>query len=326
METSDRAMTIHFDSLVVDGHCDTLLLCMRGNRTLSERSQSGHLDLPRLKDGGVDCQFFACYIEPQFKPDRGLKRAMQMIDRFCTEIERSGGAALHARCYSDILRAKAEGKIAAVLTIEGGECLDTDVSNVRIMKRLGVMAIGLTWNERNMIADGVGEERTKGGLTNFGVEVVKEMNSAGIVIDVSHLNEQGFWDVIETTNKPIIASHSNARTICNHRRNLTDEQLRALAQNGGVTGINFAPSFLAEKDADINSVIRHIEHICSLVGPDHVGLGSDFDGISSTPKGLEDVTRVPAITEALSRLGYSDENIRKILGGNFLRVIKTVVG
>lgn len=317
---------IHFDSLVLDGHCDTLLDCLRSGRTLGQRSAKGHLDLPRMKEGGVDCQLFACYIGPEFKPDRGLKRALQMIDKFYTEIRAAGDLAVVARNHAEIVAAAEAGKIAAVLTIEGGECLDTDVSNVRIMKELGVLAIGLTWNERNMIADGVGEERTGGGLTNFGVEVVKEMNRAGILVDVSHLSEAGFWDVIEVSRKPVIASHSNAKAVCNHRRNLTDEQLLALAKNGGVTGMNFAKDFVAEKDADLSGVVRHIEHICALVGPDHVGLGSDFDGISEGPTGLEDVTRMPAITAELARLGYPEAGIRKILGGNFLRVIKEVAG
>lgn len=326
MSTSGEPRRLHFDSVVIDGHCDTLMASLNHGRCLSVRSDIGHLDLPRMKEGGVTCQFFACYIEPQFKPDRGLKRAMQMIDCFFREIEGSGGLAVQARSHDDIVRAKADGKIAAVLTMEGGECLDTDVSNVRILKRLGVMAIGLTWNERNMIADGVGEERTGSGLTNFGVEVIKEMNKVGITVDVSHLNVEGFWDVIELSSKPIIASHSNAKALCGHRRNLSDDQLIALAKNGGVTGMNFAPAFVAEKDADLAGIIRHIEHINALVGPDHIGLGSDFDGIDSTPRGLEDVTCMPAITEELLRLGYSEENVKKILGGNFLRVIKETVG
>lgn len=325
-EISDRAKKLHFETLVVDTHCDTLLACYSKKRTLAERSSEGHLDIPRLREGGVNCQFFACYIEPHFKPDRGLKRACQLIDCFYREIEGSGGAATHVTNYDEIINAHSDGKVAAVLAIEGGECLDTDVSNVRILKRLGVMAIGLTWNERNMIADGVGEERTRGGLTNFGVQVVQEMNKTGIIVDVSHLSEAGFWDVIEVSDKPIIASHSNAKAVCNHRRNLSDEQIRALARNGGVMGMNYAPSFVAETDADLSAVIRHIEHICALVGPDHVGLGSDYDGIGRPPRGLEDVTCAPVVTEALLGLGYSDETVVKILGANFLRIIKAVVG
>jgi membrane dipeptidase len=319
------ASPLHFDSIVVDGHCDTILHCMKMGRTLRERSGDGHLDLPRMREGGVDCQFFACYIGAEYKPERGLKRALQMIDRFYTEIRAAGDTVVQARNHAEIMAAVESGKIAAVLTMEGGECLDTDVSNVRIMKELGVVAIGLTWNERNMIADGVGEERTGGGLTNFGVEVVREMNRTGIIVDVSHLSEAGFWDVLEVSQKPVIASHSNAKAVCNHRRNLTDEQLVALAKNGGATGMNFAKDFVAPKDADLAGVIRHIEHICALIGPDHIGLGSDFDGIGEGPKGLEDVTKMPAITRELIHLGYSEGNIRKILGGNFLRVIKEVV-
>lgn len=318
------SLSLRGDALIIDTHCDTLLSLMRG-RSLAERSTEGHIDLPRLREGGVSVQFFACYIEPQFKPDRGLKRVLQQIDAFYRAVEANRELIEVALTVSDIERIRAAGKIAAVLSIEGGEAIDGDLAALRMLHRLGVRAFGLVWNQRNLLADGIGERRTRSGLTTLGVEALREMNRLGIVVDVSHLNDEGFWDVIETSTSPIMASHSNSRAICDHPRNLTDDQIRALAKNGGVMGINFCPAFVrSEGPVTVDDLIDHIDHIVDLVGYDHVGLGSDFDGISDVPQGLEDVSRLPNLTRRLSERGYSEENIRKILGGNHLRVLKSV--
>ena len=306
----------------MDGHIDTLVAVDRQHRSLATRSDVGHADVPRLVAGGVDVQFFACYIEPQFKPDRGLQRVLQLIDRFYRELGGCPDLAAPAADYDDIVATVAAGKLAAVLSVEGGEAVGYDLANLRLLHRLGVRVLGLTWNQRNAIADGVGETRTGGGLSNFGVEVVREMNRLGMVVDVSHLAEAGFWDVLEVSTKPVLATHSDARALCDHRRNLTDGQIRALAAGGGAMGMNFAPDFLsATGQASVATVLDHIDHIVSLVGPGHVGFGSDFDGIGTPPAGLEDATRLPAITEGLVARGYRDEDILAILGGNFLRVL-----
>lgn len=340
-----RARELHRRALVVDGHVDTLLSIASGERTLAERSTKGHVDLPRLAEGGVDVQFFACYIEPQHKPDRGLRRAMQLIDVFHRELAANQDRMVPVLKAADFEAAKGAGKVGAVLAIEGGEAVGDDLAALRNLHRLGLRSLGLVWNQRNLIADGVGEVRTHGGLTNFGVEVVKECNRLGILVDVSHLSDEGFWDVLGVSTKPIVATHSNSRAVCEHRRNLTDDQVRALAKNGGVMGMNFAPSFLGNLDTpgfeakseqayrrmvkgktSVDSVVRHIDHLMELVGPDHVGLGSDFDGSGATPDGLEDVSRLPALSEALLARGYDEEVIEKILGRNFLRVFREVVG
>lgn len=330
----ERARKLHQDAIVVDTHCDTLLRVLGRSPyrrqqpyKLGERNAEGHLDLPRMQEGGVDVQFFAAYIEPIYKPDRSLKRAMQLFDAFFTELEANSDRMLMATTVDDIMKAKEQGKVAAVLAIEGGEALEGDLGVLRMFHRLGVRSIGLTWNQRNDIADGVGDARSKGGLSEFGAAVVQEMNRLGILVDVSHLSDPGFWDVIEISTQPIIASHSNARAVCNHRRNLTDEQIKALAKNGGVMGMNFAAAFVKEDGKPtIDDLLDHIDHIVQLVGPEHVGLGSDFDGIGATPEGLTDVTKMPLITEGLCRRGYSDEHIRLILGGNYFRVFRQVWG
>ena len=324
--SEDKVREFHQRCTVVDTHVDTLLRFMDGKRSLGDRREEGHVDLPRLADGGVDVQFFACYIEAEYKPDRGLKRALQMIDALYQQLERNSDRMTLCTTSDQIAKAVAVGKVAAILAIEGGEAIGDDLAALRALHKLGVRSMGLVWNQRNLIADGVGERRAKGGLTNFGVEVVKEMNRLGIVVDVSHLTDPGFWDVIEIAKAPIMATHSNARAVCDHPRNLTDDQIKALAENGGVMGMNFAPAFVHKDKATVNGVLDHIDHIVELVGPDHVGLGSDFDGIGSTPEGLEDVTRIWHITDGLFRRGYREEDVEKILGKNHLRVIREVMG
>lgn len=323
---SPHGRQLHMESLVVDAHVDTLIGVVYGRRSLGERSDEGHVDLPRLQEGGVNVQFFAHYIEPQFKPDRALLRFMQMADAFYREIQANAEVAEVACTVADIRRITSEGRIACILTVEGGEVLQGDLSVLRMLHRLGMRSLGMVWNQRNDLADGVGEARTGGGLTHLGVEAVKEMDRLGIVIDVSHLSDPGFWDVVEHVEGPFIASHSNARAVCPHPRNLTDDQIRALAAEGGVMGMNFAPAFVHPEDATLEGVLDHVDHIAELVGIDHIGLGSDFDGIGRPPRGLEDVTRMPHLTQGLLDRGYSDDQVRAILGGNFLRVLERVWG
>ena len=333
----EAVLKLHERATVVDAHIDTLLDVMvpparpvklPTPRKFGERSDKGHVDLPRLLEGGVDLQVFAVYIQPEYKIERALHRALQVFNRFFKELEEHEDKMMLFTRVNDVREAEKKGKIAAMLSIEGGEAAEADLGILRMLHRLGLRAMTLTWNERNQIADGAAEGRTKGGLTNFGVELVKEMNNLGMVVDVSHLSDAGFFDVMETTTKPIIASHSNCRALCNHRRNLTDEMIRTLADNGGVMGMNFAPAFVEEKkeNATLERLLDHVDHVVKIAGVDHVGLGSDFDGIESTPKGLEDVTKMPYITEGLVKRGYREGDIVKILGENFLRVFKDVMG
>ena len=334
---NQAALELHKRATVVDAHIDTLLDIMLPSarpskfptpRNFGERSTMGHVDLPRLLEGGIDLQVFAAYIQPEYKIERALHRVVQLIDRFYQVLGEHQDKLLLFTKVSDVREAEKNGKIAVMLSIEGGEAVEADVRILRMLHRLGVRAMALTWNERNQIADGAAEGRTKGGLTNFGVELVAEMNRIGMVVDVSHISDAGFFDVIETTNSPIIASHSNCRALCNHRRNLTDEMIKLLAEKDGVMGMNFAPSFVDEnKDhATLERVLDHVDHVVKTVGVGHVGLGSDFDGIDSTPKGLENVTKMPCFTEGLLKRGYSEDEVLKILGENFLRVFGKVIG
>lgn len=323
---SQDPLGLHRRAVVVDAHVDTLLEIASKKRTLGERSSIGHVDIPRLAEGGVDVQVFAIYIEPEYKLERSSKRVLQLVDLLYSEFEKNSDRISVVRNYSEIANVVEKGKIAGLISIEGGEAIEGDLGVLRSLYRLGVRAMGLTWNQRNQLADGVWESRSKGGLTNLGVQVVEEMNRLGMVVDVSHLSEAGFYDVANTTKSPIVASHSNCMALCDHPRNLTDDQIRALAERGGVMGMNFAPMFVDKEKATLERVLDHIDHVNKLVGPNHVGLGSDFDGIEKTPIGLEDVTKIPGITEGLLYRGYSEDDILKILGGNFLGVFKSVIG
>ncbi len=321
----ERAKEIHSDCVIVDAHCDTLIPVLEGRRSLGEYSESGHLDIPRLKKAGVDVQFFAAFVNPIFKK-RTLYRTLELLDALYTEAERNSDSLIIAGSGEDIDRAVKTGKIAAILALEGGDCLEGSLGVLRMLHRLGVRSITLTWNHRNDLADGVAEARTNGGLTEFGVAVVEEMNRLKMLVDVSHLSEAGFWDVIEVSKQPFIASHSNSSSVYRHRRNLDDNQVRALARKGGVIGINFYSKFVGAGKVTVDDLLDHIDHIASVGGMDCIGLGSDFDGIDETVEGLEDVSKLWMLTYGLLRRGYKDGDIKKILGGNFLRVIREVLG
>lgn len=323
-----KAKQIHQKATVFDGHCDTILEVINHKRSLGSRTLVGHLDIPRMKEGGVDVQFFAVFIEDIYKPDRSLKRTLQLIDCFYKEIEKNQDDISLATNYNQIEEVNRAGKIAAILSIEGGEALEGDLGVLRVLYKLGVRLLTLTWNQRNQIADGIGESRTGSGLTEFGLKVIDEMNRLGMLIDVSHLSETGFWDVIKRSKAPIVASHSNCYALCPHLRNLKDEQIKALADKGGVIGITFVPNFLTQekRKTTVEDVVKHIDYLVEKVGIDYIGLGSDFDGTGGLPLGLEGVDKVPNITKGLLDRGYKEKDIKKILGENFLRVFKEVVG
>lgn len=307
--------------IIFDAHCDTITKIMEVNSNLY--NNNCHIDILRLKRLGSFVQTFAAFIDPIYSPAYSMKRAMQIIDRFHSEMENYKDDIMLCCNYSDIDEALTKGKIAAMLSIEGGEALQGDLGALRNFYRLGVRSICLTWNYRNEIADGVKDEDTGGGLTLYGRKLIKEMNKLGMLVDLSHISERGFWDVIETTSKPIIVSHSNARNICSHPRNLFDEQITAVAKNSGVIGINLYPEFLNnDGKASINDIIKHIEHIISIAGPNHIGLGADFDGIEKTPDDINGIENINTIFEELGKLNYTDEIIEKFASGNFLRLIK----
>lgn len=310
---------------LVDCHCDTIVEVAGAKRSLGERSSFGHVDIPRLQEGGVAVQFFALYIGSEYKPFAPLQRTLEMLDVFYGELSRYHYNMELIKEYDDIERLLEQRKLGAVLTVEGGEGIQESLYLLRTLYRLGVRGITLTWNQRNAIADGAGEG-PNGGLSNFGHEVVREMNRLGMLIDVSHINRAGFFDVVKCSTKPVIATHSNARALCNHPRNLDDEQLKLLADTGGVVGVTFVPDFLVTgEQANIERVADHIDYIKGLIGVDYIGIGSDFDGVDEVPTGLEDVTKLPNLIAVLAGRGYRDSELEKIFGGNVLRLLKDVL-
>lgn len=308
----------------VDTHADSLGATVHGRRRVTERSDEGQLDLPRMREVGHTLQFFSCFVEPDYKPERALPRLLQYIDTFWQEV----GGDPEAMAVTD--RAGLErllstpGAVGGAISVEGAEGLATDEFRLRILWRLGVRLLSFTWNQRNALADGAGEDPGAGGLSRAGRDMVRAMNQMGMILDVSHIAEQGFWDILEVAEVAPIASHSNCRALCDHRRNLSDAQVRALAEKGGVQGIAFVTDFLGG-DQDLARVGDHIIHHLEVVGNDrHLGLGSDFDGVTEYVRGLEDVTRLPDLFDHLSGRGLSDETIRRLAGQNYVDFLRTV--
>ncbi|MFB0544037.1 MAG: dipeptidase, partial [Candidatus Bathyarchaeia archaeon] len=250
----ERVMRLHKEALVVDTHSDTLMQLIpqrrmrQRPRKLGERSETGHIDLPRLIEGGVDCQTFGMYTGEMPDYPLALKTALQMVDAFYISAEENKDKFVQVRNYEEIVKADKAGKVGGLLSIEGAEPLMGDLGLLRVFHKLGVRILSFTWNWRTEFADGLSASRTGGKLTQKGLEAMEEMRRLGIVLDVSHITDACFWDVVENTKVPFIASHSNSREVCDVSRNLTDDMLRALAEKGGVTGMNYAPGFIVSRE------------------------------------------------------------------------------
>ncbi len=319
-----KAEEFHNNNIIADSHCDTVhnLLLPGHQYDFGTKNHKGHIDLLRLKEAGVNIQVFALFVEPEYHPERSLKRCLELYELLMKtfEIHREEiEPAFSSKQMDNIVE---ENKIAALLAVEGGEVLQGSLEILKVLYRLGVRILTLTWNHRNQLADGVMESGTNGGLTSFGHQVVEEMNKLKMVIDVSHLSEQGFWDVVENSRYPVIASHSNAHSVCPHMRNLKDEQIKALAQKGGIMGINFYPKFVGSKKEGLHRIIDHVDYVINLVGADHLCLGGDFDGINEAPEGLEDISCLKNLTGLLYLRGYNEREIQKIMGENFYNFLK----
>lgn len=361
---------IHRKAIVVDTHNDILMKAAdKGIVFDQDLKGKASTDLDRWKTGGLDVQVFSVYCDgAAAQPYAYANREMDILDAVAA---RNPGKIVKAAGYADLMKIVNQGKIAAMFGVEGGHMIEDDLAKLEALYKRGARYLTLTHNVAPSWATSAADETTKPdlahkGLTDFGKQVVQRMNQLGMLIDVSHAGDQTFWDVIKLTTKPIIASHSSVYALTPHRRNLKDDQIRAIARNGGVIQINFNPGFIdstfsrkdnaflkkhaTEFDSLMKSgmddfyasdylnskytnetnairpplamVIQHIEYIVKLVGADYVGLGSDFDGITLTPLELDDVTTYPLITKALVEKGYSESDISKILGGNFLRVLK----
>jgi len=312
------------DYYIIDSHCDTLGKILDNGINAFNDGQC-HISIDGLKTGRVGLQFFAAWVGPKYKYYPCLQRGLKLIDAYYTMLEYYPDTFFPLLCKDDIEKLNTENKIGALLAVEGGDILEGEISNLRILYHLGVRAITLTWNYRNELADGVLESKSMSGLSSFGCEVVKEMNRLGILVDVSHLSEKGFYDVMETSTKPIAATHSNAWSIHPHPRNLKDEQIMLLAKNKGVMGINFYPPFLTDQKADLSHIIRHIDYVAGLAGTDVLGFGSDFDGIEETPENVNGPEVYNSIIETLLKLNYKEDDIKKIAYGNYKRLLYSVL-
>lgn len=312
---------------IVDAHCDTVgLFNLENSRyDFTQLNKAGHLDLPRMREGGVKLQFFALYIKEEFKEQGSLRYCLQLLDNYSETMDRCHDDLQTIYCIADLNEVMRGSKAGALLSVEGGEALEGEIAVLRMLYRLGVRALGLTWNHPNQLATGVGDGVHGDGLTLFGRQVIREMNKLGMVVDLAHINEQGFDDALAESSAPLIVSHANARTVYDHPRNISDDQLRKLRDVNGVVGLIFCPAFVAKKKATIDKLLDHFVHVADVAGIDHLGFGSDFDGIEQVIEGLEDVTGLPCLIEGLFKRGFSAADIEKITSKNFLRVLESVL-
>jgi membrane dipeptidase len=355
---------------VCDLHCDTVHE-LRGGADFGRGNPDGHVDIPRLRQGGVGLQVFACYVPTILPKGRVFREATDLLDEVDRVCSRFAVDLTKVETAAQAEAARSEGKIAVVAAVENGHAIESDLRNLERLRMRGVRYMTLTLSRHLEWAASSGEEFDGDhGLRPLGEEVVREMGELGIIVDVSHVHERTFWDVVRLVKKPFIASHSNAAALCPVVRNLGDDQIKAIAGAGGMVGINFYPGFLdpsyfkehgssldalfsnlerIERDcaddpgrklaemhgiakatrerqgpprADLEMVVAHIEHMVRLVGDDHVGFGSDFDGITDVPRDLPDSSAYPRILGRLAERGFGDSSIEKIAWGNFLRVLR----
>lgn len=359
---TERARKIHFSSIVLDTHIDTTPK-LETEWKFTEEHKEGHIDLPRMKKGGLNALFFSIYMSGNVTGPKAVNDSINRIAAVHKLVEEMPDQIALCTTADQVRRANRQGKIAALLGMEGGHMINNSLPTLRMYAALGVRYLTLTHSINTDWADSSGDQPKHNGLTDFGKKVVQELNRLGVMVDISHVADKTFWDALEVSRAPLIASHSSCRAISGHARNMTDEMIKALAAKGGVIQINYLDQFidntlfeymkkaqpfmreLAGKypgrenaakrreemerqfgpapRASWEKIIEHIDHAVKLVGVNHVGLGSDFDG-ASMPVGMEDVTQLPKITEALLRKGYSESDIKKILGENTLRLLADV--
>jgi membrane dipeptidase len=317
--------------MVIDTHNDVPSRTVKGF-DIGSRGTTGHTDIERLRAGGVGAVFFSAYVAPEYaKTGQSAHRALEMIDTIRADVAgRYPQQFLWARTAADIEAAQRQGKISALIGIEGGHAIEDSLRLLRDYYELGARYMTLTHMNTNGWADSSGDVNDPkvehhNGLTAFGRQVIAEMNRLGMLVDISHVSDKTFWDVLETSRAPVFASHSSCRALCGVPRNMTDEMIRALVKKGGVIDINFNPGFLTlrkDRPANVEDVAAHIDHVVKVAGIEAVGIGSDFDGIEEVPAGLEDVSKFPNLTRALEARGYTEEQVRQIYGGNFLRFMR----
>jgi membrane dipeptidase len=368
---SERARKLHFTSIVVDTHDDTTQRLLDGKFDLGDRASSGSIDIPRMREGGLGAIFFSIWIPSKVTGPEAVRRALEQIDAVRKQIKKHPGDLALATTAAEIREAHRKGRIAALIGVEGGHMINSDLEVLRKYAALGVRYMTLTHSGNDEWADASTDKAVHNGLTDFGKEVVREMNRLGVMVDISHVSDKTFADALAISKAPVIASHSSCRAICDAPRNMTDDMMKALAAKGGVVHINYHVGFLSQEfrdaekadprineaiGAEVNKlcgeneacqllegdritreyvaqgklprvsyekIIEHIDHAIKVAGVDHVGLGSDFDG-ANMPYGMEDATKLPLLTESLLAKGYSENDVKKILGENTLRVMTEV--
>jgi membrane dipeptidase len=365
---SDHAQKLQSSSIVIDTHDDTTQRLLDPKFDISIRHNDGNIDVPRMKEGGLTGIFFSIWISSKTLGPEAVQKALDQIDVVRETVRKHPNELLLATSAADVREAKRQHRIAVLMGVEGGHMMGNDLSVLRTFAALGVRYMTLTHMDNNEWADSSTDKPAHNGLTDFGKDVVREMNRLGIIVDISHVSDKTFYDALETSKAPVFASHSSCRALCQAPRNMTDDMIRDLAKHGGVIQINYHIGFLsqefrdyekahpeAEKEikeevakrcgdneackivagdqvvrdwmaagklpkVDWMAIVDHIDHAVKIAGVDHVGLGSDFDG-AVMPIGMEDVTHIPQITDALLKKGYTESDIRKILGENTLRVL-----
>jgi membrane dipeptidase len=370
-DLSTRARKLHFSSIVVDTHDDTTQRLMDGGFDLGPRNADGSIDIPRMKEGGLGAIFFSIWMPSKVKGPEAVQRATAQIEAVRDQVLKHSNELALAATEAQIRDTRVQGKIAVLMGVEGGHMINSDLDVLRKYASLGVRYLTLTHGGNCEWADSSTDKPAHNGLSDFGKLVIREMNQLGMIVDISHVSDKAFHDVLEVSKAPVFASHSSCRAICDHPRNMTDDMMRALAAKGGIVQINFHEGFLSQEfrnaeraDPSINNaiaaevqkrcgdregcqliegdkitreyvlqgklprvewtkIIEHINHAVKVAGIDHVGLGSDFDG-ANMPFGMEDATKVPKITEGLLQKGYSDGDVKKILGENTLRLMSDV--
>jgi membrane dipeptidase len=330
---------------LTDLHSDLPLGLLKRRFEGSEGSLRGEW-LPRLRAGGVNLAVCAVYIDSVYLPEGALRRAVQLVDALCEEIATCSDEIELALTRADVERITGEGRIAALLAFEGAEPFGQDLAALRLFHRLGLRMVSFAWMRRTAFGDGAWENDSRGGLTRLGRQAVQEMHRLGMIVDVSHCSDQTTWDILDCATQPVIASHSNARALRNHPRNLTDEMITAIATSGGLVGVVAVAGYIADSQASVARWTDHIDHIVNLVGVDHVGIGCDFyeeieamgasqDVPAWSPnsglgplavEGMRNWADLPALTAELQRRGYTEADLQKIYRQNFARVMTAVIG
>jgi len=370
-DIADRARKLHFSSIVLYTHDDTTQRFFSKTYDLAKRNSDGHIDIPSMREGGMNAIFFSIWIDGRIMGPPAIQKALDQIDAVHENVRRNSQDLVFCRTAEDIRRAHKDGKIAALIGVEGGHMIGNDVRIVRVFFDLGVRYMTLSHFYNDEWADSSTDKPAHNGLTDYGKDIVREMNRQGIMVDISHVSDKTFYDALEVSKAPLVASHSSCRAICNHPRDMTDDMIRDLAKHGGVIQINYHVGFISQEFRDFEKahpevekeihdevdkrcgnneacklttgdqvvrefmqagklpkvdwtvIVYHIDHAVKIAGADHVGLGSDFDG-AVMPLGMQDVTQIPQITDALLKKGYSESDIHKILGENTLRVLSQV--